>query len=106
PENTLATLARRHAADHPGAVVEHEPRASLALATGDPLHDHALRFVNEDRHQRPSLALVRWSRPGISRSTKTAPSGPPIPSRRHSTSQAISSLSLAANSSAPTAGTA
>jgi hypothetical protein len=44
-EVTLATLARRHAADHVGAVIDHFLRMKGADAAGEALHDNSRGLV-------------------------------------------------------------
>ena len=45
-----AALARRHAGDDVGAILQHLPGVKLALAAGDALHNQACVFVDQNAH--------------------------------------------------------
>ena len=51
PRTFSPSLARRHAADDLRAVIAASAAWRHPLAAGDALHDHALRFVDNDRHE-------------------------------------------------------
>src|SRR6185503_16723970 len=50
PVDLLASLPRRHARDHLGAVVEHAARVEGAVPSRDALHDDAGRASDENAH--------------------------------------------------------
>src|SRR4029079_19076322 len=57
-EGRLAALARRHAGDERGPVLEHRPAVELALEAGDALDDEARVAVDEDAHAATPLAAA------------------------------------------------